>query len=72
MGLETVLAVFGYQILFTVILYSGGLSIGGEVAAVTLARVVVRPLVGNRTARVLPRFCGFYSNASQALIKWTQ
>ena len=35
-----------------------GFLVGGEVTAITLARVIRRPFVGNRAARVLPRLAG--------------
>jgi hypothetical protein len=34
---------------------SGGNPVGGEIAAVTLAQILVRPLFSNRAARMLPR-----------------
>jgi len=38
--------------------FSDGLRVGGEAAAVTLARVERRPLLADRTARVLPSLPG--------------
>jgi hypothetical protein len=35
--------------------------VGGEVASVTVARVVIRPLVGNRAALMLPRLADVVS-----------